>query len=158
MAMADPRLAVLQRTYARAKRGRALKDWGLHPQPYDPGSSLARDDDGFMGQLGGLVYVTALFPAMQATDNLAAAADLIEFRRQTKNAHITSLCALCRTALESAAKTIWLLAPTDRAERRARCIGFTYSELDAQRGFHAVERRRLQARAGLRAQSAHSAV
>jgi hypothetical protein len=143
-AMTDPRLAVLQRTYDRAKRGRALKDWGLKPQPYDPDSSLALDDDGFMVELGGLVNITALFPIMNATDNLAAVADLIEIRPKTKNAHITSLSALCRTAVEAAAKTIWLLSPTDRADRQARCIGFTDSELAAQRGFHSVERRRLQ--------------
>jgi hypothetical protein len=146
--MPDPRLAVLQRTIDRANRGRALKQWGLRPQPYSPGSSLALDDDGFMEELGGLVNVTALFPIMNATDNLAAIADLIEFRPTSKNAHITSLCALCRTAAESAAKTIWLLSPTDRAERQARCIGFTYSELDAQRGFHAAERKRFRAQPG----------
>ncbi|WP_234790008.1 hypothetical protein [Mycolicibacterium fortuitum] len=138
----------MQRTYDRAKRGRALAVWGLRPQPYDPESSLALDDDGFMVDLGGLVNVTALFPIMNATDNLAAVADLIEFRHQSKNAHISSICALCRGAVESAAKTIWLLSPTDRAERRARCIGFTYSELDAQRGFHAAERKRFHARPG----------
>jgi hypothetical protein len=53
--MTNPRLAVLQRTYERAARGRALKDWGLRPQPFDAGSSLALDDDGFMAELGGLV-------------------------------------------------------------------------------------------------------
>ncbi|BDX32480.1 hypothetical protein TUM20985_30270 [Mycobacterium antarcticum] len=146
--MVDPRLAVLERTYARARRGRALKDWGLRPQPYDPGSSLALDDDGFMVDIGGLVNVTALFPIMNATDNLAAVADLIEFRPTSKNAHISSLSTLCRTALESAAKTIWLLSPTDRADRQARCIGFTYSELDAQRGFHAAERKRFHSQPG----------
>lgn len=98
-----------------------------------------------MVELGGLVNATALFPIMTATDNLAAIADLIDFRHTSKNAHIASLCTLCRTAVESAAKTIWLLSPTDRADRQARCIGFTHSELDAQRGFHSIERRRLQA-------------
>ncbi len=46
--MTDPRLAVLQRTYQRAKRGFALKDWGLRPQAPDPDSSLRRDVDDFM--------------------------------------------------------------------------------------------------------------
>lgn len=143
--MTDPRSAVLARTDDRASRGLALKTWGLRPQGFDPNSSLALDDDGFMVELGGLVNVTALFPIMNATDNLAAAADLIATRPQTKNAHITSLCTLCRTAVESAAKTIWLLSPENRADRQARCIGFTQAELDAQRGFHSVERRRLEA-------------
>ncbi|WP_235682952.1 hypothetical protein [Mycolicibacterium alvei] len=96
----------------------------------------------------GLVNLTASFPIMNATDNLAAVADLIEFRPQSKNAHISSICALCRGAVESAAKTIWLLSPTERAERRARCVGFTNSELDAQRGFLAAERKRLRLRPG----------
>ncbi|MBL3736977.1 Uncharacterised protein [Mycobacteroides abscessus subsp. massiliense] len=154
--MTDSRLAILQRTYDRAKRGRALKDWGLRPQSYDPGSSLALDDDGFMVEVGGLVNITALFPIMNATDNLAAVADLIDFRHQSKNAHISSLCSLCRGAVESAAKTIWLLSPTDRAERRARCIGFTNSELDAQRGFHAAERRRFHATPGHKSDPAYA--
>ena len=72
-----------------------------------------------MVQFGGLVNITALFPIMNATDNLAAVADLIEIRPRTKNAHITSLSALSRTAVESAAKTIWLLSPSDRADRQA---------------------------------------
>ncbi|MGO9511433.1 MAG: hypothetical protein ACLPXZ_30390 [Mycobacterium sp.] len=127
--MTDPRSAVLARTDDRASRGLALKTWGLRPQGFDPNSSLALDDDGFMVELGGLVNVTALFPIMNATDNLAAAADLIATRPQTKNAHITSLCTLCRTAVESAAKTIWLLSPENRADRQARCIGFTQAEL-----------------------------
>lgn len=143
--MADPRQAVLQRTYDRAKRGRALKIWGLRPQTVDPGSSLALDDEGFMDQLGGLVGATALFPIMNATDSLESAAELIAGRHQTRNAHITTLATLCRTALESASKTVWLLSPADRVERRARCVGFTFSELDAQRAFHAAERRRLEA-------------
>ena len=142
--MADPRLAVLQRTYDRARRGRDLKDWGLRPQPPDPGSSLALDDDRFMAELGGLVNITALFPIMNATDNLAAVADLIESRPKTRNSYTASLLTLCRAAVEAAAKTIWLLCEPDRTVRRARCIGFTDSELAAQRGFHAVERRRFQ--------------
>lgn len=146
--MTDPRRAVLERTYERAKRGRSLKDWGLQPQPCDPDSSLALDDDGFMVEVGGLVNVTALFPIMNATDNLAAAADLIEIRPATRSAHTSALLTLARTALESAAKTLWLLAPAAREDRQARCIGFTDSELAAQRGFHSVEKRRFQAQPG----------
>jgi hypothetical protein len=90
---------VLKRTYDRAKRGRDLKDWGLRPQPLDQGSSLALDDGDFMAELGGLVNITALFPIMNATDNLAAVADLIEIRPSTKkNAHITSLSVLLGVA------------------------------------------------------------
>ena len=97
-----------------------------------------------MAELGGLVNITALFPIMNATDNLAAVADLIESRPKTRNSYTASLLTLCRAAVEAAAKTIWLLCEPDRTVRRARCIGFTDSELAAQRGFHAVERRRIQ--------------
>jgi hypothetical protein len=73
---------VLKRTGERAKRAADLKEWGLRHPPPDPGSSLVLDDDGFMTQIGGLVHVTAAFPIMNATDSLAAAAELIEGRSQ----------------------------------------------------------------------------
>jgi hypothetical protein len=63
--------------------------------------------------LAGLVNITALFPIMNATDNLAAVADLIESRPKTRNSHTASLLTLCRAAVESAAKTIWLLYEPD---------------------------------------------
>jgi hypothetical protein len=34
-----------------------------------------------------------------------------------------------------------LLSPTERAVRRKRCVGFTYSEMSNQKSFHAVEQR-----------------
>ena len=71
---------VLDRTKAKAKRAAALKDWGLNvkKQPLDEGSSLATDDAGFMTDYAGdMVSGTALFPIMNATDSLAAVAELI---------------------------------------------------------------------------------
>lgn len=131
---------VLKRTHERAERAADLKEWGLrHPQP-DPDSSFALDDDGFMTKIGGLVHITAAFPIMNATDSLSAAAELIDGRSTSKNAHIAALLALCRSALESSAITVWLLCPAKRADRRARCLGFTQAELSAQRSFHAAER------------------
>lgn len=131
---------MLKRTHERAQRGADLKEWGLRRPPPDPDSSFALDDDGFMTQIGGLVHITALFPIMNATDSLAAAAELIEGRSISRNAHIAALLALCRSALESSAITVWLLCPAKRADRRARCLGFTHAELSAQKSFHAAER------------------
>lgn len=130
----------LGRIIERGKRGADLKEWGLRHPPPDPGSSLVVDDDGFMTQIGGLVHITAVFPIMNATDSLAAAAELIDGRPTSRNAHTASLLALCRSALESASITVWLLSPIERAERRARCLGFTQAELLAQKSFHAAER------------------
>jgi hypothetical protein len=134
------KVGVLKRTGERAKRGADLKEWGLRRPPPDAGSSLVLDDEGFMTEIGGLVHITALFPIMNATDGLAAAAALIDGRSTSKNAHIAALLALCRSALESSAITVWLLCPTERADRRARCLGFTQAELLAQKGFHSAER------------------
>lgn len=134
------KVGVLSRTNERAKRGADLKEWGLRRPPPDPDSGFARDDDGFMTRIGGLVHITALFPIMNATDSLSAAAELIDGRSTSRNAHIAALLALCRSALESSAITVWLLCPTQRSDRRARCLGFTQAELSAQKSFHAAER------------------
>lgn len=137
-------LEVMQRTAAKAKRGGELEAWGLKriKDRLDPGSSLAADDDRFMTDYAGdMVSGTALFPAMNATDCLAAVAELIEWRPKSRNSHAAALLALCRTATESAATTIWLLSSTDRAMRRGLSVRFTSSELNAQRGYHQSERR-----------------
>ena len=57
-----------------------------------------------------------------------------------QNGHAAALLTLCRTAVESSARTIWLLSDADRAIRRSRCVRFEASELDNQRGFHKSER------------------
>jgi hypothetical protein len=89
---------------------------------------------------GDPVSGSVLFPLMNATDDLAAAGELIEWRPRSKNAHAAALLTLCRAAAESSARTIWLLSDTDRAIRRACCVRFEASELDNQRGFHKSER------------------
>jgi hypothetical protein len=131
---------VLKRTNQRAQRAADLKEWGLRHPPPDAGSSFALDDDGFMTQIGGLVHITAVFPIMNAIDSLVATAELIESRATSRNAHPAALLALSRSALESSAITVWLLWPTERADRRARCLGYTQGELSAQKSFHAAER------------------
>lgn len=117
-------LEVMQRTAAKAKRGGELEAWGLKriKDRLDPGSSLAADDDRFMTDYAGdMVSGTALFPAMNATDCLAAVAELIEWRPKSRNSHAAALLALCRTATESAATTIVEHRPSN-APRTQRAI------------------------------------
>jgi hypothetical protein len=142
-------VAVLERIRTRAARGRELKKWGLNPQQVDPDSSLAADDAGFLTTIGGdYVRTTALYPIMSATDCLAAIAELVDGWDASNNSHMVSLLTLCRSAVETAAKTVWLLSETDRAGRRARSVGFTYSEMSNQKSFHSVEKRSFAARPG----------
>jgi hypothetical protein len=134
---------VLQRIRDRTARGRELERWPLpRPEPVDPDSSLAADDDGFLPGLGGdYVRLTALYPIMSTTDCLAAVARLVDDWEDTMNSHEPALLILCRSALETAAKTIWLLGSDDRAVRRKRCVGFVWSETSNQKSFHTIEER-----------------
>jgi hypothetical protein len=87
---------VLERTYERARRGLGLKDWGLKNRttPLDPDSSLAAADAAFLTDYAGdPVSGSVLFPIMNATDNLAAAAELIEWRPRSRNSHVPALYA-----------------------------------------------------------------
>jgi len=133
--LAMQRRDVLERTYERARRGLTLKDWGLKNRttPLDPDSSLAADDGGFLSDYAGdPVSGTAVLPIMNATDDLAAAAELIEWRPRSRNSHVAALLTLSRAAAESSARTIWLISNTDRAIRRSSCVRFEASELDNQ--------------------------
>jgi hypothetical protein len=128
----------MRRTLMRAQRGKELYTWGLNPQYVDPNSSLAADDAGFMNEYAGdMVSGTARFPIMNAIDCLCATAELIEWRPKSRDSHTTSILAQCRTAIESAATTIWLLSDRDRQMRRGLSVRFTNSELNAQRSYHA---------------------
>ncbi|OLT35028.1 hypothetical protein BJF84_15920 [Rhodococcus sp. CUA-806] len=127
----------MHRTIKRAQRGKQLYTWALNPQHADPNSSLAADDRGFMNEYtGDMVSATALFPIMNAIDCLCATAELIEWRPKSRSSHTTSILAQCRTAIESAATTIWLLSDRDRQMRRGLSVRFTTSELNAQRSYH----------------------
>jgi hypothetical protein len=132
---------ILGRTVMKARQGGELRRWGdtrlARSGRIDPRSSLANDDAGFMADYGGdMVSVTALFPAMSATDALAAIAELIEWRPKSGSSHGAAVLALCRTAIESAATTIWLLSSTDQAMRRGLSARFTNSELREQLRYH----------------------
>jgi hypothetical protein len=136
---------VLDRIDQRAARGRELYEWGLHPHHADPGSPLSADDAAFesaysLAQAGGVaVTEQALFPAMNATENLNAAGILVEQRKRTRNLHASSIMQLCRSALESSARTIWLLREPAREVRRDRCLSLLMKELTDQSWFLKIE-------------------
>jgi hypothetical protein len=137
----------------RAKRAWRLGEWALlhrvrgddsisGPDPLrfvpDKGSSLALDDAGFMREIAAtmlpladedkrlnLVSTTARFPAMTAAENLVGAVQVHGAALQERRTSNVSIGTLCRSAIENAAKTIWLLCDTDREVRRARCLGYT---------------------------------
>lgn len=49
------------------------------------------------------------------------------------------MATLCRSAIESSAKTIWLLSDPSREVRRAKCLGFIEREQSYQRPFIDIE-------------------
>ena len=128
---------VSRRLDSRATRGLGLQRWGLNQVRAATGSSLALDDRDFAPELGSrnLVSSTAMFPAMAATDCLAVACETARDRRESRNLHAVSTLTLCRAALESASRTLWLLKPADREARRSRCLAVTKHELQQQSFF-----------------------
>lgn len=119
------------------------------PGPFVPqqGSSLALDDNGFMPDLGNsVVSSTARFPVMCAAENLVGAGQAHGAAFTEGRLATTSVAALCRCAMESSAKTIWLLGPIDRDARRARCLGFNERERSYQQPFIDIEQEVLNQR------------
>jgi hypothetical protein len=151
----------------RAKRAWRLGEWALlhrvsaddssrGPDPMrfvpDKGSSLALDDSGFMPEIAAtmmpladedrrenLVSSTARFPAMTAAENLVGAVQVHGAAIQQRRTSNVSIGTLCRSAIENAAKTIWLICDTDREVRRARCLGYTARERSYQRSYIDIE-------------------
>ncbi|TSD92904.1 hypothetical protein FOS14_24245 [Skermania sp. ID1734] len=138
-------MARLGRIDARAARAGALTTWGLHPQRADPDSSLALDDAGFMPDRSPLVESMALWPIMAATDSLTTASELM--LRVTKKTDFStkaqlrapSVMGLCRSAVESSGRTIWLLGNQDRDVRRQRAVGLLVNELKQQTNYNGNE-------------------
>ena len=146
----------------RAARAWRMGEWALLHQvradgsskPSDPsrfapdrGSSLDLDDAHFVPELGGnLVSSTARFPAMNAAACLVAASQAFGASLEQKRTSTLPTGILCRSAIESAAKTVWLLADPHRAVRRARSLGYTEREIGYQKKYIAVERKFLDVR------------
>ena len=131
----------------RAKQANDFLEWGLRPHRVQPDSRFARDDEA--AELEGepfLISSTARYPAMNASENLVAAAQVVAFALTRGQLRTSAVSVLCRTAMESAAKTIWLISETDTDERRRRCYGFIEDERSWQDHFDKIEAETLAAR------------
>lgn len=94
----------------RTNRATEFLSWGLRPNPVQPQSRLARDDAAVkLRDEPNLVSSTALYPTMNASENLVAAAQVISFAILKGQLRTAAATALCRIAMESSAKTIWLI-------------------------------------------------
>lgn len=131
----------LDRIDQRGKRARELRQWGLHPHHAEPDSPLAADNASFEAAyplaLSGGVGVTeeSLFPMMSAAENLNAAGVLIEHRPDDGNIFAIPLMQLCRSAMESSARTIWILGDSVREVRRDRALSVLAEQLEQQKRF-----------------------
>jgi hypothetical protein len=114
----------------------------------DKGSSLGFDDLEFTPDLGrgNVVSSTARYPVMAAAENLVGAAQVHSAAFQQGRTNMPSVAALCRSAIESSANTIWLLSDVDREVRRARCRGFIQSERSPQKKFINLEEQTFEIR------------
>ncbi len=80
-----------------------------------------------------LVSSTARFPAMNASENIVAAGQVFSAAlTQERKLRTAPVATLCRSAVESSAKSIWLLGDTSRDVRRARCLGAIEAEREYQ--------------------------
>ena len=70
---------------------------------------------------------------MNASENLNAAGILVEKRPENGNVHASSIMQLCRSAMDSSARTIWLLSDPDSEVRRDRCLSLPMEQLEQQR-------------------------
>jgi hypothetical protein len=146
---------VVMRITERAVRTHPLGEWALlrrvmpdggssEPDPRrfmpDKGSSLGLDDLGFMPDIGNhVVSSTARYPVMSAAENLVGAAQVHSATFCEGRIATGSVGTLCRSAIESSAKTIWLLGDVSREVRRARCLGFIERERSYQKPFIDIE-------------------
>lgn len=134
----------LDRIDRRGKRARELYQWGLHPHHAEPGSPLAADNaafaDAYPLALAGDAAVTqeSLFPMMNASENLNAAGLLIEERAINGSVHSSSIMQLW-SAMETSARTIWLLSDPDREVRRDRCMSVVMEQLEQQSRFLKID-------------------
>jgi hypothetical protein len=124
----------------RAKQAHAFMAWGLRPNPTHPQSRFARDNAAVtLEDEPKLISSTALYPTMNASEHLVAAAEVIALALTKGHARTSAAAALCRIAMESSAKTIWLISDTDTEERLRRCYGFIKGERGWQDKFDQLE-------------------
>lgn len=150
---------VLDRIDNRAERARELRQWGLHPHHPEAGSPLAADDAAFAEAyplvLAGESAVTeeCLFPMMNASENLYAAALLVDERGKSRDLYASSIMQLCRSSMENSARTVWMLSGSTREERRDRCMSLEMEQLEQQAYFLKLEAEFEQSGRNLRPQN-----
>jgi hypothetical protein len=124
----------------RAKQANDFMAWGLRPNRIHPDSRFARDNAAVtLEDEPSLVSSTALYPTMNASEHLVAAAQVIAFALTKGQTRTSAVAALCRVAMESSAKTIWLINENDTDERLRRCYGFIKAERGWQDKFDELE-------------------
>ncbi|MFI6959627.1 hypothetical protein ACIBJI_39950 [Nocardia sp. NPDC050408] len=123
----------------RASRGAEFRQWAVTLTDPPQGSSMQLDNDGFLQEIGTAYPVAqyARFPASSAAEHLAAAEVLVSdwFNRAvpppaTSRSWPSSVLVLCRSAMEAAARTIWLIGDPSRDVRRQRCAAEAFKELE----------------------------
>jgi hemerythrin len=76
---------------------------------------------------------------MNASENLNAAGLLTEQRRAHGTLVASSVMQLCRSAMETSARTIWLLSDPEREVRRDRCMQIVMEQLKQQSQFLKID-------------------
>lgn len=141
------RAALFAFSAERARRTPEFLQWGLRPHAVEPDSRLALDDASVpLDDQPNLISSTARYPAMNACENLAAAAEVFALAATKKQIRTSAVSVLCRTAMESSANTIWLISERDPGERRHRCFGFIENERSWQGKFDEMSAVALDAR------------
>ena len=130
----------LDRINQRAGRGQALRPWGISMHGPLAGSPLAEADAAFLSAyphpyLSNMpVTGEALYPAANATENLSAVAVLVK-EQENGQLYAGEVMQLCRSAMDSAARAIWLLCDPSAEERASRGLTLVVNGLDEQAKF-----------------------
>ncbi|WKG08179.1 hypothetical protein QX204_24370 [Nocardia sp. PE-7] len=101
---------------------------------------MATDDEGLMSDFGDRRFESAaLWPLMSATDSVSTAAGIFMQGTKTRQLHAPAMAALCRSAVESSGRVIWMLSPEDRQVRRDRCTAIALAEMKEQTNHNSNE-------------------
>ncbi|WP_407727524.1 hypothetical protein ACJEDT_25875 (plasmid) [Rhodococcoides fascians] len=147
----SPLIPARVRAGERASQATLLIPWQSTPSDVQPGSSLHLDDKEFPDEVsdfvgtGALVRYHTLFPAMSAAENLTTVAHLIGRWDATGKLRTASIITLCRSALESASRAVWVLSESDRDERRNRALRITRDEIQRHKKYVTEQVTRLSA-------------
>ncbi|MFE3254247.1 hypothetical protein ACFXPS_29815 [Nocardia sp. NPDC059091] len=130
--------SVQTRITERAARGAEFRQWAVTLTDPPNGSSMQLDDEGFLQEIGTAYPMAqyARFPVSSAAEHLAAAEVLVSdwFNGAVpppaaSRSWPSSVLVLCRSAMEAAARTIWLIGDPSREVRRQRCAAEVAKEL-----------------------------